>query len=105
LIGELVDTFPYCSIIISSNLPGFRSLVFCKQVIPQDVLLVLVRKSRFLIARKVRRSRNAAGTQLAERASRRKRRPLKLKKPKMLKLARMQRRPLMKMLRRTLMWR
>lgn len=74
------------------------SKILCKQVIPLDVLLALAGKSRFLIAQKVRRSRNAAETRLAERAGRRKRRPLKLKKPKMLKLARMQqRRPLVKM--------
>ena len=85
------------------------------QVIPQGGLLALARKSRYLIAQKVRRFQNVVGTQVAEKASRRKRSLLKLKKPKKLRLARralnsmtpkkvkLARRPLVKMRQRALM--
>jgi hypothetical protein len=78
------------------------SKMLCKQVIPQGVLLALARKSRFLIAQRARRSRNAAGTPVVGRVGRERRKPLKLKKPKMLKPART---PHVKMAQRRLTWR
>jgi hypothetical protein len=74
-------------------------------VILQGDLLELARRSRYLIVQKVKRFQSAAGTQVAERERLRKKRRLKLKKPKMLKLVRMPKRPLLKKLRRALMWR
>jgi hypothetical protein len=73
-------------------------------VILQGDLLELARRSRYLIVQKVKRFRSAAGTQVVERERLRKKRRLKLKKPNVLKLVRMPKRPLLKKLRRALMW-